>query len=203
DWAAWRSGSSGLRRWAGGRGDPAEGGPWGCPWRRQRRRGTPAGMDQGPDAPAQAPIEPPAAPAERLERRTIGYWYVTDVLRAVVLGGALVAGANWFAHKNQGVPAALPAAAAVAAGLMMVVALVGPPLAWQRWSFAVDDRLLRMRYGILFVEERLVPVPRMQHVDLVRNPIERLFGLSTLLVFTAGNEGSAFRVPGLAVRRAT
>jgi membrane protein YdbS with pleckstrin-like domain len=176
----------------------------------RRRPGTLAGMDQSPDAPAPAPIGPPALPTperperpERLERRTIAYWYVTDVLRPAVLGGVLVGGASWFAHKNPGVPAALPTAAAIAAGLLLAVALVAPPLAWQRWSFAVDDRLLRMRYGILFVEERLVPVPRMQHIDLVRNPIERLFGLSTLLVFTAGNEGSAFRVPGLAVGRAT
>jgi membrane protein YdbS with pleckstrin-like domain len=42
----------------------------------------------------------------------------------------------------------------------------------------------------------------MQHVDLTRGPIERLFGLATLVVFTAGNEGSAFRVPGLAAARA-
>ena len=59
-----------------------------------------------------------------------------------------------------------------------------------------------MRYGILFHEERLVPVRRMQHVDLTRGPIERLFGLATLVVFTAGNEGSAFRVPGLSVAEA-
>ena len=54
----------------------------------------------------------------------------------------------------------------------------------------------------LFVEERAVPVRRMQHVDLSRGPIERLFGLATLVVFTAGNEGSAFRVPGLPVQKA-
>ncbi|HEU4418578.1 MAG TPA: PH domain-containing protein, partial [Planctomycetota bacterium] len=56
--------------------------------------------------------------------------------------------------------------------------------------------------GILFVEERAVPVKRMQHIDLVRGPIERLFGLATLVVYTAGNEGSAFRVPGLKASRA-
>ena len=59
-----------------------------------------------------------------------------------------------------------------------------------------------MGYGILFVEERAVPVRRMQHVDLLRGPLERLFGLATLVVFTAGNEGSAFRVPGLSLTRA-
>ncbi len=56
-----------------------------------------------------------------------------------------------------------------------------------------------MRYGIFFHEERTIPINRLQHVDLSRGPIERLFGLATLVVFTAGNEGSAFRVPGLRV----
>jgi len=77
-----------------------------------------------------------------------------------------------------------------------------PPLNYARWRYGFVDDLLLMRYGILFVEERAVPVRRMQHVDLVRGPIERLFGLATLVVFTAGNEGSAFRVPGLPVGEA-
>ncbi len=42
----------------------------------------------------------------------------------------------------------------------------------------------------------------MQHVDLTRGPIDRRFGPATLVVYTAGNEGSAFRVPGLRLRRA-
>jgi len=85
---------------------------------------------------------------------------------------------------------------------LAALALLAPPLAFARWRYGFLGDLLLMRYGILFVEERAVPVRRMQHVDLMRGPIERLFGLATLVVFTAGNEGSAFRVPGLSVARA-
>lgn len=85
---------------------------------------------------------------------------------------------------------------------IVALAVLSPPLSYMRWRFGFVGDLLLMRYGILFVEERAVPVRRMQHVDLVRGPIERLFGLATLVVFTAGNEGSAFRVPGLAASRA-
>ena len=84
----------------------------------------------------------------------------------------------------------------------MLLALGAPLLAYSRWRYGFLGDLLLMRYGILFVEERAVPVRRMQHVDLVRGPLERLFGLATLVVFTAGNEGSAFRVPGLAANEA-
>jgi membrane protein YdbS with pleckstrin-like domain len=151
--------------------------------------------------PAPAPTAA-AVSDERLERRVVAYWYVTDLLRAALFAALLIGGAMVWAHKNPKVPEWIHVAARGLAALLGAVALVAPPLAYARWSFAIDDRLLRMRYGILFVEERLVPVPRMQHVDLTRGPVERLFGLATLLVFTAGNEGSAFRVPGLSLRRA-
>jgi membrane protein YdbS with pleckstrin-like domain len=157
--------------------------------------------DSDPTLPAPLPAAA-AGPAERLEPRVVVYWYLTDLLRVLVFGALLVAGAHFYAQHDPAHAAWAPAAAWILGGALLAVALVAPPWAYARWSFAVDPQFLRMRYGILFVEERLVPVPRMQHVDLTRGPIERLFGLATLVVFTAGNEGSAFRVPGLAAARA-
>lgn len=141
-------------------------------------------------------------PWERLDRRVVAYWYLTDLLSAIVFGGLLVGGLFWFRQPMRDWFAVASWAVAGVTGLLFVSALVSPPLAFVCWAFAADGDLLRMRYGILFREERAVPVRRMQHVDLMRGPIERLFGLATLVVFTAGNEGSAFRVPGLPVERA-
>jgi hypothetical protein len=142
-------------------------------------------------------------PNERLQRRVVPYWLCADGLSSLLiaslawfLGRPLLAehwdawSANWE-HVLLGVCIGLVA-----------LAVLTPPLAYARWRFGFLGDLLLMRYGILFVEERAVPVRRMQHVDLVRGPLERLFGLATLVVFTAGNEGSAFRVPGLAAARA-
>lgn len=155
----------------------------------------------GPPDPAFAVAEPPSRLQQRLERRVVAYWYCADLLRAAFLATVLVGGAEIWRLRGDA-PHWAPWAAWGLASAWLAIALVAPPLSYARWRFSVDDRLLAMRYGILFVEERLIPVPRMQHVDLTRGPIERLFGLSTLVVFTAGNEGSAFRVPGLARRRA-
>lgn len=157
-----------------------------------------------PLAPASAGVlAEPAAPdlGERLEARVVAYWLVTDSLRAAVLATMMVVGSEYWRARHGAADWTSWAAWGVGLGLLLL-ALVTPPLAYARWRFSADDQLLSMRYGILFVEERRVPVPRMQHVDLVRGPIERLFGLATLVVFTAGNEGSAFRVPGLTRTRA-
>ena len=137
-------------------------------------------------------------PDQRLQRRVVAYWWCGDTLTAAVVTALL-----WFVarpllaeHWSAWSPTYQYVLAGGCLGLL-VLAIATPPLAYARWRYAFRGDLLLLRYGILFVEERAVPVRRMQHVDLVRGPVERLFGLATLVVFTAGNEGSAFRVPGL------
>jgi hypothetical protein len=143
-----------------------------------------------------------APPWERLAARVVGYWWITDSLGVAFLIGLLWIGRQLARdHWIEGKPwldQAFPWAVLVLAASAILV----PPLAWWRWRFACDRDLLRMRYGILFQEERVIPVRRMQHIDLMRGPIERLFGLATLVVFTAGNDSSSFRVPGIKVARA-
>ena len=145
----------------------------------------------------------PAHPPERLAKRVVPYWILGDGLTSIAL--ATVAwfvarpwlASNWEQWSDTWERTLLGICVA-----LLVLAFVVPPLNYARWRYGFVGDLLLMRYGILFVEERAVPVRRMQHVDLVRGPIERLFGLATLVVFTAGNEGSAFRVPGLPVQEA-
>ncbi|HZN37473.1 MAG TPA: PH domain-containing protein [Planctomycetota bacterium] len=142
-------------------------------------------------------------PHERLQPRVVAYWILADGF-----GAFAVTSLAWFVGRPllaQHWDAWSPTLEHVLRGLcigLVALATLTPPLAYARWRFAYIGDLLLMRYGILFVEERAVPVKRMQHIDLVRGPIERLFGLATLVVYTAGNEGSAFRVPGLKASRA-
>ena len=56
---------------------------------------------------------------------------------------------------------------------------------------------LRVRRGVVWHKEILVPRSRVQHLDIERGPIERHFGLATLVVHTAGTRLHALRQPGL------
>lgn len=160
--------------------------------------------EPGPEPSPQ--VEPAGAPdlarMERLDGRVVPYWIVSGlfgvlVLAALAFGGIAVFGAQVPEHQGT-----LFTVAAVAVGVLVAVQLIVPPLAWGRWRFTIDDELLVARYGVIFHEEKAIPVSRLQHVDLTRGPIERLFGLATLVVHTAGTEGAAFRLPGLAAARA-
>lgn len=142
-------------------------------------------------------------PTERLRPAVVWLWWSTDGIFALLLAAAGFWGLRpWLAANWDGWSPLLDGALQAALWLLVLGNLVAPPLAFARWRFGYHGDLLVLRYGILFVVERLVPVRRMQHVDLLRGPVERLFGLATLVVHTAGSEGASFRVPGLAVARA-
>ena len=65
---------------------------------------------------------------------------------------------------------------------------------YTRWQ--LDDDGLRVRRGRFWRSETLVPRARVQHLDIERGPIERRFGLATLVVHTAGTRLNALRQPG-------
>ena len=112
------------------------------------------------------------------------------VLAALLLVGELVAAKN-----NP-----LPFGAALGAGLVLI--LIGvwrmPMRRYAAWGYRMEEDELAVRHGLLVRALSLVPFGRVQHIDLAQGPLERAFGLATLVLNTAGTRGAAIRLPGLA-----
>lgn len=145
---------------------------------------------------------PPGADLQRLDPRVVAYWMVAGLLVVAVLGVAAWFGVAELTARYKEHASWIQIAAASLLGALALGALFEPVLSFWCWRFAIDHEVLEARYGVVFREEKVIPINRLQHVDLMRGPIERLFGLSTLVVFTAGTEGATFRLPGLAKQRA-
>jgi uncharacterized protein len=66
---------------------------------------------------------------------------------------------------------------------------------YTRWLLDGDG--FGLRRGRFWHRETRVPTTRVQHIDLKRGPLERRFGLSSLVIHTAGTRHSAVTVEGL------
>lgn len=73
-----------------------------------------------------------------------------------------------------------------------------PRRAFAAWGYRLDGRVLELRSGVWFRVVRLLPLSRLQHVDLQRGPLERAFGLASLVLYTAGTHEASIAIPGLA-----
>ena len=73
-----------------------------------------------------------------------------------------------------------------------------PALAYRFSSYRVDQAGIEIRQGVYWRTITTVPRSRVQHTDVSQGPLERRFGLGTLVIYTAGTAHSKVNVPGLA-----
>lgn len=122
--------------------------------------------------------------------------------RAAIVALAIVAAAivGELILYDQELPNGVAGAVAIAIGLWIV--FIAPPRRFAHWGFALDERELHVAHGWLTRVHTIVPIGRVQHIDLTQGPIERLCGVATLVLHTAGTDHSLVAVPGLSRERA-
>jgi len=94
----------------------------------------------------------------------------------------------------------------VLSGSVFVVAtayaLGWPFLRYRAWGFALRPEELYREHGVLIHVRTVVPLRRIQHVDVSQDLLEREFALGRLVVHTAGSRSSDVVVPGLPLAEA-
>lgn len=90
------------------------------------------------------------------------------------------------------------------AGPLLAVAVVAivPQRSFRRLRYRLVGQMLHSLDGWMFHTDTLVPFVRVQHLDVTRGPLDKLFGTASLVVHTAGTHNSIVTVRGLAPGRA-
>jgi membrane protein YdbS with pleckstrin-like domain len=94
------------------------------------------------------------------------------------------------------------AASIVAVLIALAVIIVIPQRKFRRLSYRLTDRMLQSVHGWMFRIDTMVPFVRVQHLDVTRGPLDKVFGTASLVVHTAGTHNSVVCVHGLAPDRA-
>ena len=93
-------------------------------------------------------------------------------------------------------------ASAVPPVIALLVVVLAPGRIYRRLRYGLTERLLQVVRGWLFHVDTVVPFVRVQHLDVTRGPLDKMFGTATLIIHTAGTRNSIVTVPGLAPDRA-
>jgi membrane protein YdbS with pleckstrin-like domain len=140
------------------------------------------------ETPELIPVEPGYKNVLRAQLAMTGLFLM---VAALVLAQALQP-----AYRLVGM---LPLAVLVLAGSIVAIA---PQRIYRRLRYGLSERWLQVMRGWLFHSDTVVPLVRVQHLDVVRGPFDKLFGTASLVVHTAGTRNSTITVPGLAPDRA-
>jgi len=123
-------------------------------------------------------------------------WIMFAILMSVC---AVTFGLVWWTGE-QGLRLllwALGIIGAVAAPLLIWLATGWPALTYRHYGYRLDESGIEIHSGAIFRGVTTVPRSRVQHTDVSQGPVERRFGLGTLVIYTAGTHYARVSVPGL------
>lgn len=106
----------------------------------------------------------------------------TKLVVGVICLYQLYSGLTFFAELPEIAITTWLVGAAALFGWFWSLAVIGHFLR----SYKLDGEALHARYGVLRRRHSVVPLNRIQHADITRNIFERILGMASLVVYTAG-----------------
>lgn len=143
------------------------------------------------------PETPHADPAPERDWRSLP----PQARNLFVLSGWVLALPAGFAARVLTRVFEMPHGWATSATIALLGGLAGAWLGYRRYRhtrWRLDPDGFSLHKGRMWQSDIRVPVNRVQHLDLRRGPLERRYGLATLVIHTAGTRDSAINVGGLA-----
>jgi hypothetical protein len=129
-----------------------------------------------------------------LEPGQRGVLHVAALLPSVVLAAGGVA-LGLAMESRLGWPS-WPAMLVLGAVAIWMIA-VAPRRRWAAWGWALDGDELHVAHGVWTQVHTVVPLARVQHLDVAQGPIERAFGVARLVLHTAGTAHATVVLPGV------
>ena len=73
--------------------------------------------------------------------------------------------------------------------LAAVCIIIIPRIRYERYRYIIDSSNIRVREGILWIKETIIPMERLHKIQVSQGPVDRMFKLSSVRVTTAGGDG--------------
>lgn len=82
-------------------------------------------------------------------------------------------------------------------GISMIISFTILILGHKRKLYAIREKDVMYKKGLIWRTSIIIPFNRVQHAEVHQGPLDRLFSLSQLKVYTAGGSSSDLIIPGL------
>lgn len=131
---------------------------------------------------------------QKLSKHAMGCMYVGEVIKCVIVS-ALLAGAHYILENGVIDDVTAPDWVLFLILLLIpvnvVVSLISPIIRFARYRYILTEEELEVRQGILVITREIVPIERVQKIEVSAGPIDRAFHLAKVKVVTAGAEVTA------------
>ncbi|MDU5107544.1 PH domain-containing protein [Clostridium sp.] len=83
--------------------------------------------------------------------------------------------------------------------LLLINSIVYPIIEYKQWRYTITKDKIEFTEGIFFIRKVIIPIIRIQHIQLNQGPINKILKLYNISIFTAGGQ---HKIPNIEVKKA-
>ena len=118
-------------------------------------------------------------------------WLIFAIILIAIFFTVLTA-VNWNGSRIIYLAIAIPVLS-----LLLVFTFIVTYFGFFQMAYALRSRDIFYKKGLIFRKSTVIPFNRIQHCEVNHGPVDRMFGLASIKIFTAGGQSSDLGIPGL------
>jgi hypothetical protein len=79
--------------------------------------------------------------------------------------------------------------------ILLIINFIIPRYIYRLYGYMIEDEYVMVQKGVLFRRRDYIPIKRIQHIEKLHGPIQTLFKISTLIIYTAGSNDIIVGIP--------
>ena len=112
---------------------------------------------------------------------------VNEIIQDVILLAAAIAADYFILWQRSHMACLLTGAVLLVQAAVCVITI--PRIRYERYRYIIDSANIRVREGIFWIKETIIPMERLHKLQVSQGPVDRMFNLSSVKVTTAGGDG--------------
>lgn len=134
-------------------------------------------------------------PQNQISRRGLTVWRIHGWIESVIVWLIFIGVGVGIHYLHVSFDYWIYAGLAVVAILFTICFVYAfPKIRWHHWRYEVREEEIELKYGLFVIERVLVPMIRVQHVNMTQGPILKKYHLAEISISTAA---TVHKIPAL------
>ena len=113
-------------------------------------------------------------------------WRLSNFIVLIIVSAIAIGLRIVFNHKLGKYGFVASIIVAVIIFLLIVDVLINPIIEYKQWKYIITEDRIEFVHGIYFLTTTIIPMVRIQHIDIEEGPINRMYKLAKITIHTAG-----------------
>ncbi|WP_291652397.1 PH domain-containing protein [Clostridium sp.] len=139
---------------------------------------------------------------QRLNKNAIKSWIIARLISTFIISVILIGGRIFLSKVMDDFNAIsfiFTMASIILISILLINSFISPTIEYKQWRYKITNDKIEFTEGIYFIRKVIIPIIRIQHIQVNQGPINKFFNLYDISIFTAGGQ---HKIPNIDSKRA-